>query len=97
MTETIRKRCRRLGPIVLAGLLLAQLAIGLHKVTHGDALQETQCSLCVSANHVNGPPPVGLHFEPPAGDDESIFYVQPGLNPARLISPYESRAPPRSS
>jgi hypothetical protein len=97
MTNAIAKRCRRLGPYVLASLLLAQVAISLHKITHSDALQETQCSLCLSANHVGGPPPDGLFVEVPVAQTEPVLAELPHFHPASVASPYDSRAPPQPS
>lgn len=97
MTNAMVKRFRRLGPLVLCALVLAQVAITLHKLTHSDALQEARCALCVSASHASGPPPVGLSLAVSTAGHEPVAFTAPRLNPTSVVSPYESRAPPKSS
>ena len=90
-------RCRRLGPWILASLLLAQVSLGIHKAQHASAPQDTQCVLCLSADHLGGPPAhTILHAVVVAHDEPTAIDEQP-LAPTGLPSPYESRAPPLSS
>lgn len=90
-------RCHRLGPLVLSLLVLTQIAIGLHKVDHTSPIQDTPCPLCVTADHLAGPPPAKIAPVIVFGADEPTA-VSPQL-PAHdnCVSPYESRAPPKSS
>ena len=90
-------RCRRLGPWILASLLLAQVALGIHKAQHGSTVQETQCVLCLSADHLGGPPAHTIHYAIVVAHDEPPARFERPHIPTGLPSPYESRGPPLSS
>ena len=88
---------RRLGPIVLASVLLALVGLGLHKAEHGGSPNETPCVLCVAADHLAGTPAHSIERALLLVHDERIETAdQP--NPA-VDSPaaYDSRAPPAHS
>lgn len=97
MLKAMAKISSQLGPLVLATLLVAQISLALHKTTHSDALQETQCALCASADHVSGPAPAGTTQLLVLAEDESVDAAQTYFDSLSGFSPYESRAPPRSS
>jgi hypothetical protein len=90
-------RCRRLKPFVLVSVLLALVALGLHKAEHGSALQETPCLLCVSADHLGGTPAHNLDYTAHVPRDKPLRPIAQSQTASTLVSPYESRAPPPSS
>lgn len=88
---------RRLGPLILAFLLFAQLAIDLHKADHTDVLRDTPCPLCVSADHLAGPPPAATIYATTLTVEAPIPVRPRHVTPAPVLLPYESRAPPSVS
>lgn len=92
----VRNRRRQCGlGLLLAWLMLAQVATILHSSGHAGTPQRASCTLCIAVDHLSAPPLVEYRHE--LADNRSLPHVGdgPGLMPADLVFPYEGRAPPQ--